>query len=525
MRSVALAVVTLGLLGWVAGASAGGGGEPASQPTLDLSELLHRLVSLDHLPRPIDGKTAMASTWDRTGGNNDGLDFKRIEGDRNILLDVDGPGCVHRIFTGMLGKPVEGTQIRVFLDGRETPTFDMPVNKFFDDKNGPIPYPLVFHKTYPGTLFPIPFAKHCRVELYNAGQPKNWGNYWQVTYTRYAKGTPVKTLAWPLSDDEKKVLATVCQAWLRAESAPPDAPDAWAVHKQITLNRGDALHPGESADIALSDAGVIRQLRVTVSPPMPEVFDRVRLQCYWDGNASAAVDVPLGYFFGNLASGYRDRYYSLPLGVDKDYAYCRFPMPFCRGAVVRLKNDSFWPVTLTIDADVERLDAGSVPPGRFHATLARTDVEPGLANRERLPRFGPKKVPVHKVLELDETRGKYVGVFLHVDWPVANWWGEGDWLIWSDEDGWPPTYHGTGSEEYFNSGWCLFDRKAVSGIIREPTMRPGHIGVYSFHLNDAFPFEKKFRIVEEIMPGLRREDIPAATWRSTAYWYEFPPLK
>jgi len=504
-------------------ASANGWSAAASDaPPLRLTTFLQRLVSLDHLPVPIAGKTHMASTWDRAGGNGDGTDFKRIEGDRNVLLDVDGPGCVHRIFTGMLGKHVEGTRIRIFLDQAAEPVFDMPVDRFFDDKNGPIPYPLVFHKTYPGTLFPIPFAKHCRIELYNANEKKNWGNYWQVTYTRYADGTPVKTLAWPLSDDEKKVLAGVCQAWLRAESSPPDAPASWAVRKQITLDRGDAANGRGSADIALSDTGVIRQLRLTVSPTMPEVFDRVRLQCYWDGNKPAAVDVPIGYFFGNLASGYRDRYYSLPLGVAEKYAYCRFPLPFRRGAVVCLKNESFWPVTVQVDADVEPLDPGAVPPGRFHATLARTDVERGLANRERLPRFGPKKIPVHNVLDLDGTRGKYVGVFLHVDWPVANWWGEGDWLIWSDEDGWPPAYHGTGSEEYFNSGWCLFDRKAVSGIIREPTMRPGHIGVYSFHLNDAFAFEKKFRIVEEIMPGMRGRDIPAATWRSTAYWYEFP---
>ena len=47
---------------------------------------------------------------------------------------------------------------------------------------------------------------------------KNWGNYWQVTYTQYSKKTKVKTLKWPLSKSQKKVLKQVCQAWLRAES-------------------------------------------------------------------------------------------------------------------------------------------------------------------------------------------------------------------------------------------------------------------------------------------------------------------
>ena len=42
----------------------------------------------------------------------------------------------------------------------------------------------------------------------------------------------------------------------------------------------------------------------------------------------------------------------------------------------------------------------------------------------------------------------------------------------SDENSWPPSYHGTGSEEYFNSGWCQFDRKAVSGFVK---VHPGDV--------------------------------------------------
>ena len=145
---------------------------------------LHRLRSVEDLPEIEDSHTAMSSTWDRTGGNADGDDFKRIDGDRNILLDVDGPGCIHRIFTGRVNETIDGTRIRIILDNSSTPVFDMDVKEFFDPDKGPFPYPLVFHKTYPGTLFPIPFCRHCRVELYNP-QRKNWGDYWQVTYSIY----------------------------------------------------------------------------------------------------------------------------------------------------------------------------------------------------------------------------------------------------------------------------------------------------------------------------------------------------
>ncbi len=81
----------------------------------------------------------MSSTWDRAGGNFDGTDFKRIEKDgRNILLDADGPGCIHRIFTGMLLPQMAGTRLQIFFDNAAKPLIDVPVSKFFDDKDGPL---------------------------------------------------------------------------------------------------------------------------------------------------------------------------------------------------------------------------------------------------------------------------------------------------------------------------------------------------------------------------------------------------
>jgi hypothetical protein len=494
----------------------GSSAQAESQP-LDLTTFLNRLISVDHLPEWTAGKTQMSSTWDRKGANHDGTDFKRLEGDTNILLDADGPGCVHRIFTGRLADAVAGTRIKVFLDGNSKPVFDMPVNEFFDDKGGPFPYPLVSHKSYPGVLFPIPFAKHCRIELFNP-EKKNWGNYWQVTYTRYGEGARVKSLTWPLSDAEKKTVEQLCRAWLRAESVEPEASSQGTVKKRITLK------PGDSKEIALRGSGVIRDMRLHVSPGAPEVLEKVKIQLRWDGSAEPAVDMPVGYFFGNIATGFRHPYSTLLVGVCPDFAYCRFPMPFSKGATVRLENESADDVTLKLDVQVDRTAKNVKQLGRFRATLEETKVEQDLNNRKELPRFGKKKVPVHQVLELEGTKGKYAGVFLHVDWPLHKWWGEGDWLIWTDEKGWPPSYHGTGSEEYFNSGWCLFDKKAVSGIINAPTMRPGHVGVYSYHLNDSFPFEKNVRVAVEIMPWTTRlpKRQPYAFWRSTAYWYEFP---
>jgi hypothetical protein len=524
-------------------------------PERDLTYFLRRLRTVDHLPELEASRTAMQSTWSRNGDNKDGGDFKNIVRPTadtpgcNILLDVDGPGCIHRIFTGTLADRVKDTRIQIFLDHNQTPIFDMPMVEFFNDTNGPFPYPLVFHKSYPGTLFPIPFAKHCLVRLVNENFGKagvkagswDWGNFWQVTYTRYS--VPVKSLVWPPDEAEKKEIAATAQAWLEAESTPPGEPAQWTTDQTITLE------PGKSMVVDLQGAGVIRQMRVSAKPATPEVLRGARLQIAWDGAADPSVDVPVGHFFGHAYSGHgkklssraavlgRERpleqplplikysadFNSLLLGVTPTEAYSRFPMPFAKGAVVTIQNRSGSRIeNLRLRLEVEPL--ATLPPewGRFHATWTEAP-----AATEKTPVFGPLKLP-GKVALQKQGRGKYVGVMLTLDWPHLGWWGEGDWLIWTDEDGWPPSYHGTGSEEYFNSGWCQFDRKAVSGFV---ALRPGHPTVYSFHLNDAFQFQKNIKVVEEQMQAAKAgEENPSdkvirethPLWTTTAYWYAGP---
>jgi len=480
----------------------------------DLTFFLRRLRTLDHLPELEHSHTAMASTWDRSGGNRDGVDFKRIEGNRNILLDLDGPGCLHRIFTGKLGEKVAGTRIQIFLDHEPKPLFDFEVDRFFDDRNGPIPYPLVFHKTYPGTLFPIPFSRHCRIQLVSNEpdeQNRRWGNFWQITYTTYPDGARVRSLQLPLSAAEREELEAVCQAWLAAESEAPRPSEPWALERRL------AIRAGQDAQVRISGRGVIREMRAALVPAVPEVLRGVRLQIAWDGAPHPSVDVPLGYFFGNADYGARAdaRFSSLLLGVTADEAYCRFPMPFENGAVLRFVNGSGQAVeSLLVRLAIERPARLPSNWARFHATWTEQKAYgPDFAGA---PRYGKRQTPVHVALERDTGPGKYVGLLLHVGWPYSSWWGEGDWLIWTDEDGWPPSYHGTGSEEYFNSGWCEFDRKAVSGFVVKD--RPSDVAVYTFHLNDAFQFRKNVRVAEEIW----KDPEQRAIWGTTAFWYALP---
>ena len=477
----------------------------------DLLYFLRRMHTLDHLPELEDSHTAMSSTWDTTGGNADYGCFKNLQGYKNILLDVDGPGCVQRIFTGIL-YITYGTQIQVFIDHNPQPLYDMEIVKFFDSHHGPFPYPLVFQKTYPGILFPIPFEKHIKIQLVNR-QATNWGNFWQIVYTTYSPEIQVKSLQLPLNQAEQKELAEVCTAWLKAESESPAPPAEWAIDQHLSIE------PGKTAGINYAGCGVIREMRMVFNPNDAEVLLNTRLKIKWDGLTVTSVDVPLGYFFGNADYQNQKQFSSLLLGINEDDVYARFPMPFEKGFTISFENQSDETIAdLRLRLDIEKKKALPGNWGRFHATW--NEILLDSLHYNAYPRLGKSPKPFLILLDVKSGRGKYVGNLLHVAWPYEGWWGEGDWLIWSDETDFPPRYHGTGTEEYYNSGWGYFDRKAVSGFI---TTLPANVYVYSFHLNDHFQFQHNLKVAVEVWWW------PAGMWRSihgsTAFWYAYPAQK
>lgn len=479
----------------------------------DLKYFLQRMYTPDHLPELENSHTAMSSTWDTTGNNNDGVFYKNLHGSENILLDVDGPGCVHRIFTGMTygfgNTSTYNTKIQVFLDNNPRPVYDMDVTEFFDSHSGPFPYPLVFHKTYPGILFPIPFEKHCKIRLVNE-TATNWGNYWQIVYTKYSPDVKVKSLRLPLTRDEQKELDVVCKAWLKAESEPAQPPLKWEIDKNISIEAG------KTAEINYKGTGVIKEMRLVLSPDNADILQNIRMKIRWDGQTVNSVDVPLGYFFGNADYQNQAKFSSLLLGINETDVYSRFPMPFGNGFTICFENQAEEKnANLQIRLDITKLKRLPENWGRFHATW--NEILFDSLNYDSYPRFGKSPKPFLVLLDVNKGMGKYVGNLLHVAWPYRQWWGEGDWLIWSDETSFPPSYHGTGSEEYYNSGWCWFDRKAVSGYI---TQMPANVYVYSFHLNDHFQFQQNMKVSVEIWWQPSR--LMRSIYGSTAFWYAYP---
>jgi hypothetical protein len=105
-----------------------------------------------------------------------------------------------------------------------------------------------------------------------------------------------------------------------------------------------------------------------------------------------------------------------------------------------------------------------------------------------------------------------------------NWYGEGDDMIFIDGEQWPPSLHGTGTEDYFNTAYCPADK--YDAPYHGMTMPggpnwSGKSSYYRFHIEDAIHFRKSIKVtIEHGHANHRADDIS-----STAYWYQLEPHK
>lgn len=303
------------------------------------------------------------------------------------------------------------------------------------------------------------------------------------------------------------------------------------------------VEPGSTVTLAeMEGSGSVNHIWMTVAPrdvPTPETADRdflrrLVLKVYWDGSPSPSVLVPLGDFFG-VGHARTVNFASLPLQMspqDGKAFNSFFHMPFAEGARFELTSDCVDEVLwfyYYIDYEVfDRLEDGL---GRFHASWNRQSPADGvdqgdMANSEFLFE-GSNLDGAGNYTILDTTgRGHYVGCVLNVTnlrhTDAWNWYGEGDDMIFVDGETWPPSLHGTGTEDYFNTAWCPSQsyHAPYHGLTLPGGENwSGQISTYRFHIEDPVPFTTSIRVTIEHGHANRRSD----DLSSVAYWYQESP--
>ncbi|MBU5365504.1 glycoside hydrolase family 172 protein [Enterococcus devriesei] len=299
------------------------------------------------------------------------------------------------------------------------------------------------------------------------------------------------------------------------------------------------IFPGDQKTIAMiSGSGCVTHIWMTMAPleeTMEEyLYRKIIIRMYWDGEESPSVEVPIGDFFG-MGHGITKNYSSAPfqMGPESGQALnCVLPMPFKAGARFEIESQAAEPIKFYYYIDYESYTAEPETALRFHATWHR-ELTKGINSDEvsnAYYEFGGKNTDGKNnyVLLEAEGRGHYIGCNMNIhnlrytnEW---NWYGEGDDMIFIDGEEWPPTLHGTGMEDYFNTAWCPTEeyQSPYFGLLLggDPNWA-GKISTYRYHIEDPIMFDKSIKVTIEHGHNNHRSD----DYSSTAYWYQTEPHK
>ncbi|HVF28956.1 MAG TPA: hypothetical protein VM943_11990, partial [Pyrinomonadaceae bacterium] len=156
---------------------------------------LHRLDTLPAFKRFV--KVGSVSSYDRTGGNDDGFSgkhsFLRKEPGGLVIADLKGPGVITRMWTP---TPTDDI-VEFYFDGETTPRISVKFRDLFSGKQFPFLTPVSgigaggFY-----TYVPLPYKESCRV-LVKAERLM----FYQINYATYPASSPIETFTTKTTKD------------------------------------------------------------------------------------------------------------------------------------------------------------------------------------------------------------------------------------------------------------------------------------------------------------------------------------
>jgi len=284
------------------------------------------------------------------------------------------------------------------------------------------------------------------------------------------------------------------------------------------------IEPGATQEVFNSPGpGVITHIWFTISAPSQAHLKEIVIRGYWDGNAKPSIEVPVGDFFG-LNLGQYSIYQSAFLNCSSIKALnCYFSMPFRRSARFTATNEG----TQKVGAFYSNIDYQIVPalPDDalyFHAQYRQAT--PNAAQKESDLNPDGRQNYVYC-----ETRGRghLMGITLGVLQNTEHWMGEGDDMIFIDDET-KPAIVGTGSEDYLNGAWNFGGRDGAvpfahlyngAHLITAQERTGGRYCLYRWHADNPVTFTRYLKHTMEHGHANDRAD----NFFSVAYWYQAEP--
>jgi hypothetical protein len=293
--------------------------------------------------------------------------------------------------------------------------------------------------------------------------------------------------------------------------------------------------PGETVTLLEHDgAGCITHVYCALAFPELTDYRDAILRCFWDGEATPSVEVPLGDFFGVAHARVREMR-SVLTAVNPGFGsshgmHAYFPMPFATGARVTLEHrgeralggalPAFW-FHIDYETYETALPADAL---RFHAQWRQERPTTAVGPRPNVQLHGGRNLDgAENYVALEATgAGQMVGLHLEINNVAGGWYGEGDDMVFVDGDVWPPAIHGTGTEEIFGGGAC--PTREFAGpyhgfhLIESPDWS-GLVGAYRWFVQDPIRFTRSVRWTVEH----GHANNFAIEYASVAYWYQAEP--
>jgi hypothetical protein len=140
-------------------------------------------------------RAGRASSWDRTGGNNDFVPENK-PGDVITIADIKGPAQITHMWIAVNPTPdtspdfLKHIVLRAYWDGEENPSIESPLGDFFGLNLGTyFTYQSALTNVSPAfsmnCYFPMPFNKSARLTLVNEGPVKVDNYYFNIDYISF----------------------------------------------------------------------------------------------------------------------------------------------------------------------------------------------------------------------------------------------------------------------------------------------------------------------------------------------------
>ncbi|HVW07681.1 MAG TPA: glycoside hydrolase family 172 protein [Bryobacteraceae bacterium] len=272
--------------------------------------------------------------------------------------------------------------------------------------------------------------------------------------------------------------------------------------------------------------GVITHIWFTIAANSVAHLKEIVLRMYWDGNPKPSVEVPVGDFFGLNLGQYQIFESAFVACSPGKSLNCYFAMPFRRSARITVTNEG----TQQVGAFYSNIDYQLVPslPADamyFHAQYRQNAPEVAITGEN--PKVNLDGKHNHVFMET-RGRGHLMGVTLGVLQNTDNWMGEGDDMIFVDDET-KPVINGTGLEDYFLGSWDFGGRDGAipfahhfygAPLIVAPERAGGRYCCYRWHGDNPVTFTKYLK--HTIEHG--HADDRADNYYSVGYWYQSEPF-